>query len=658
MTPQAEMVLWLFNGLLAGMLLTLSVGYVLSRPERWPPFLVLLAMGTLLVTFAIRLVQQWAALYPDLTDRWPTVAVWVPFWQALARFLPGVAIALVWSGTRAARRADWRGPLLLVLVAWVGAGVDLQRPVRPWATVVGVAGALGWLSEVRRPSPHFRPLWHGLAVLGFVLTQLLQWPGSSLGLPAGSPVEPLAYLGFLAAFSFAYEVFRGPSLMAEFFVRLNWLFILLAATTMLIAERGFRYQYMELTRRQLWDFVETLRGILAGSVIRGATPETALQDAGLLEEVVQAFSRYPDLRAVALQVRQSRLEIDIDPEGAVEIRPVPAEALQPIPLEGRMEAHVGELHLDVPIVYREATVGAIRMKLRLHAMFQQIFRSLLPIFGAFTAAVIGAGLLIGVVLFQAQRTIERQFREIHRANLELLQAAKLATLGELVASVAHDVATPLGSLLLGLDAIDDRLAESSDDSVRQALRQDVALLKGQVLRASGFIQHLLQIARAQPIEKRAVPVADLVRRALELVHSRVQRHRVRVVENGLSDLPPVWANEVQLEEVFLNVVNNAVDAMPDGGVLEIEGRHQGGFVCLRFTDTGPGIDPALQARVFEPFFTTKPMGTGLGLTVSRRIVEAHGGTIRIVSEVGRGTTVEVCLPVAPSDDSADSGGGA
>lgn len=656
MPPQAEMVLWLFNGLLAGMLLTLSVGYVLSRSDRWPPFLVFLAMGALLLTFGIRFVQQWTALYPDLTDRWPAVATWVPFWRALARFLPGIAITLIWSATRAARRADWRGPFLLVVGAWVGVGVDLQRPVGPWATALGVTGALGWLSEIRRPPQSFRPLWHGLAVLGFVLTQLLQWPGWALGFPAGSPVEALAYLGFLAAFSFAYEVFRGPSLMAEFFVRLNWLFILLAAATMLIAERGFRYQYMELTRRQLWDFVETLRGILAGPVIRGESPEAAFQDAALVEEVVKAFSRYPDLHAVALQVRQSRMEIRIDPEGAVEIRPTPVEALRPIPLEGRMEAHVGELQLDVPVVHREATVGAIQMKLRLHAMFQQIFRSLLPIFGAFTTAVVLAGLLIGVVLFQAQKTIERQFREIHRANLELLQAAKLATLGELVASVAHDVATPLGSLLLGLDAIDDRLAESPDDPVRRDLRQDVALLKGQVLRASGFIQHLLQIARAQPVEKRAVSVADLVRRALELVHSRVRRHRIRVVENGLFDLPPVWANEVQLEEVFLNVINNAVDAMPDGGVLAIEGQSQGGFAYIRFTDTGPGMDPAVQARVFEPFFTTKPAGTGLGLTVSRRIVEAHGGSIRIVSEVGRGTTVEVRLPVAPADAWNESGG--
>ncbi|MCS7312355.1 MAG: hypothetical protein NZ742_05530, partial [Acidobacteria bacterium] len=402
MPPHAEMVLWLFNGLLAGMLLTLSVGYALSRSDRWPPFLVFLAMGALLLTFAIRFVHQWAALYPDLTDRWPAVAAWVPLWRALARFLPGVAVALIWSATRAARRADWRGPFLLIVAAWVGVGVDLQRPVGAWATAVGGAAALGWLSEVQRPPRHFRPLWHGLAVAGLALTQLLQWPGRSLGFPAVSPVEALAYLGFLAAFSFAYEVFRGPSLMAEFFVRLNGLFILLAVATMLIAERGFRYQYMELTRRQLWDFVETLRGILASSIIRGESPEVAFQDKTLLEEVVKAFSRYPDLHAVALQVRQSRLEIGIDPEGAVEIRPAPVEALRPVPLEGRMEAHVGELQWDVPIVYPEATVGGIRMKFRLHAMFQQIFRSLLPIFGAFTTAVVLAGLLIGVVLFQAQ----------------------------------------------------------------------------------------------------------------------------------------------------------------------------------------------------------------------------------------------------------------
>jgi signal transduction histidine kinase len=157
---------------------------------------------------------------------------------------------------------------------------------------------------------------------------------------------------------------------------------------------------------------------------------------------------------------------------------------------------------------------------------------------------------------------------------------------------------------------------------------------------------------ARPKEPQIV-LGDL-NAVLEKSLSLAEHHRsgaVISVETDLSpDLPPVPIDPEQCEQVFLNLVLNALEAMPEGGTLRVSSMVSDGEAILEFSDTGPGIDPGHLSAIFDPFFTTKPSGTGLGLSVVHQIVDSHGGRIEVVSEVGQGSEFRVHFPLSPSAD--------
>lgn len=251
-------------------------------------------------------------------------------------------------------------------------------------------------------------------------------------------------------------------------------------------------------------------------------------------------------------------------------------------------------------------------------------------------------------LQEAKQALEAE----HQRQLE--QAEKMASLGQLALAIAHEVKNPLA----GVSGAMQVLAE--DYSLDDPKREIIDEMLHQIRRLDKTVKDLLSYARPASPEPVPCQVSDLLERALFLIRQQVRESKVSIMTDYAEGLPPIHADPQQIQQVFLNIALNAIQAMPDGGTLAVTTRaisHQpsaisekpsiggNGWVEVVFSDTGHGIPPEDLKKVFQPFFTTKHRGTGLGLPICQRIVDQHGGTIHIESDVGKGTTVIVRLPV-------------
>jgi signal transduction histidine kinase len=234
--------------------------------------------------------------------------------------------------------------------------------------------------------------------------------------------------------------------------------------------------------------------------------------------------------------------------------------------------------------------------------------------------------------------------ELRRAQGELVQAAKMAAVGSLVAGLSHELNSPIGVILGSAQGIARRLPPDHPE------REGVLAIERQAQRCRGLVRTLLDFSRKGPRARRRLEAAELARRVLELAEPHAKARGIRLEAHARDGLP-VQVDVEELETALLNLVRNAVDASADGGVVEVRVREQPGVVDLEVRDSGAGIAPEVRDRIFDPFFTTKPPGegTGLGLALAHRFVEAHGGCIDVESAPGAGTTMRVRLPLARAE---------
>ena len=244
---------------------------------------------------------------------------------------------------------------------------------------------------------------------------------------------------------------------------------------------------------------------------------------------------------------------------------------------------------------------------------------------------------------QTEAALQARTDELAAMTQQLWQAAKLATLGELSASLAHELNNPLFTVSLGIKALQAQMPP--DDPQRAAL----ATLDGEVQRMTRLVANLLQFSRRSTRQVSSVVVADELTNTLELMAFHVRQRHITVVSD-FAPAPLLHADRQQLRQVFLNLLTNAADAMPQGGTLTARVRAGPAAsppcAIIELADTGAAIPPEILSRIWEPFFTTKPegKGTGLGLGICRRIVEEHGGAIELESAPGQGTVARLRLP--------------
>ncbi len=247
--------------------------------------------------------------------------------------------------------------------------------------------------------------------------------------------------------------------------------------------------------------------------------------------------------------------------------------------------------------------------------------------------------------------LEGAHLDLKESQHQLLHSAKQAAVGELAGGVAHEVNNPLQIILSRVQLMLIQHPEAG------RLSDDLRLIEHNVRRISRIIRALLGFARnnSQSEGWGAYDLAQAVQQACTLVRHQLTLHLIEVEVDCPADLPRLQGNVGELEQVFLNLILNAQNAMPKGGRLLIAVRRDAELVELRFTDSGGGIPPANLDRIFEPFFTTRSSlgGTGLGLAVSQRIVTNHGGTLSVESPPGQGATFIVRLPLQPPADIPD-----
>ncbi len=253
--------------------------------------------------------------------------------------------------------------------------------------------------------------------------------------------------------------------------------------------------------------------------------------------------------------------------------------------------------------------------------------------------------LDGVRMFTG---IVRNITDRKRLEEQLIQSSKLASLGELVGGIAHEINNPASIILMRNASL---MREAREEDCRADILDDIQVIQRQCEKVVQIISGLLAFSRQSPFEPKEADANRTVANAVGLVEHVLKNRGIQCELDLDPDLPLVTFDTTRIEQVMLNLFNNSMDAMPDGGVLRVgssatvEGENE--MILIRVADTGEGIPRENLERLFDPFFTTKEVGkgTGLGLAISYGIVQEHGGRLEAESQVGDGATFTVLLPI-------------
>jgi histidine kinase len=276
-----------------------------------------------------------------------------------------------------------------------------------------------------------------------------------------------------------------------------------------------------------------------------------------------------------------------------------------------------------------------------------------------------SGRLVTFIDISEQKRLEA---ELQLNELQLIQNAKMATLGEMATGVAHELNQPLNNIGLLTSRVRRRMRKLANGEDAEFVNEKLELVQGQVQRASRIIEQLRSFGRRSGAEDfQPVRLAAPVRHVVDMLKEQFNHHAITLEIEVADDLPSVRADQGQLEQVFVNLIVNARDALRDGKdgwqapdekrihikgrTSELEGRPA---VAISICDNGPGISPELKEKVFQPFFTTKEIGqgTGLGLSISYSLIQGFGGTLSVESEIDQGATFTITLLQVTSADGA------
>ncbi|HTS17768.1 MAG TPA: protoglobin domain-containing protein [Verrucomicrobiae bacterium] len=244
--------------------------------------------------------------------------------------------------------------------------------------------------------------------------------------------------------------------------------------------------------------------------------------------------------------------------------------------------------------------------------------------------------------------ILRDTTERKRLEEEKLRAERLAVIGAMSARLAHEIRNPLSSITLNIDLVGDEIEGLAADKLGAATeaRSLLRSIDSEVHRIQRVTEDYLQFARMPKPRRQRISLNEAIRQGLSFMDTLFVAAHVHIETRFDEALPPINGDEGQLWQAVLNLVRNALEAMPEGGTLTVATRRAGPDVALTVSDTGKGMTEEERQQIFKPFFSTKPSGTGLGLPLVQQVVAEHGGTIRCESRLGKGTTFVIELPCA------------
>lgn len=239
----------------------------------------------------------------------------------------------------------------------------------------------------------------------------------------------------------------------------------------------------------------------------------------------------------------------------------------------------------------------------------------------------------------------RDLATLRKVEAHLLEAGRFAVLAHLAGSLAHEIRNPLHSIGLNAGVVQQYVGQAPTPASAEAVRESLTTIQGETRRLTELLNNYLGLLRSTP-EPSPVDVREVCRRVHQLLAYAAMKARVTIDLQGDEDVPPVYGIPDRLQQAVLNLVLNAIQAMPHGGRVAVRIASSNGLVRLTVTDTGPGLPPELGERLFDTRVTTKPGGSGLGLPLVRMIAEAHGGSVWYRSDPGKGATFTLVLPSA------------
>ncbi len=482
-----------------------------------------------------------------------------------------------------------------------------------------------------------------LALLCLVLVFALHGAPTFLSQPVGIAIWNLEeHLMSLALFGFTWAVGeRSQNLLDRVFVRLNLTFIILASLIMLITAGMEKYQYFRLAEERSVNLAEFLRGHLLYYSGKGETLEQIFNHPEVLRRVVTEFGTLPELREVNIYAKGQRAGFRYTQDWEVRETIAPDDERDASQGDGELRNSFQMIRLLIRDDDRRDRIEFIGT---MDYVNEYIGKYIIFIYCAFTVMLAIGTLVIGMIVADTDRQLKRRYAELQETQQQLAQAAKLASIGELAGGMAHEINNPITSIL----ALASHMAAGDNAGpLNSRGRKNLHLIVRQAERVANLVGGLLTFSRQSQLHISRVNVGELLETALDLVQYRMKERAIQVHQEIEPGLPAVQGDASRLTEVFVNLLSNAIDAMPNGGTLRVRVATSPAEEAVRIEvqDTGQGIAAEHLPRIFDPFFTTKApgRGTGLGLSISHGIIKDHGGEIWACSEPGNGTTLVVSL---------------
>lgn len=298
----------------------------------------------------------------------------------------------------------------------------------------------------------------------------------------------------------------------------------------------------------------------------------------------------------------------------------------------------GRYELVKPIRLNNSPMGFLKIGLSLEPMenaWRQSLRSIIVL----GLAILALGLLGMAAIFYNQQSHMERIRSLEE---EVAQQERLSAMGNLAATVAHEIRNPLNAISMGLQRLKAEFRPTQDEDQYSRF---IELTQSEVQRLNSIVEQFLSLARPLDLKPESLDIEAILNELATFVEGDAERSHVEVNVTAAPHLPTLKADPNYLKQLLLNLILNGIQAMPEGGTLTLEAGRSNSCLSLSVTDTGIGIPEETLPKIFEPYFTSKSNGSGLGLAIARRIAEAHGGTLTVESQLGKGSRFQASLPL-------------